>query len=310
MFHASCFMTRVAINGFGRIGMLTASRMSAKHPNLELVAVNDLVKPEISSTVKFFSEKDPSLLPWKELGIDIVLECSGFFTEIEGATKHLLAGARKVIISAPSDSLEIPTYLLGVNEKDYNSKKDTIISMGSCTTNAVAPMAKVLDKHFGVKNGFVNTVHSYTNSQNKTFPNWRIDPASKLSIIPSTTGATKTIEKCLPNLKGKLSGLSLRVPTEDVSIVEFIFLAKKKATSEQVNAVLEKASQGNQNILKFENKKLTSTDLRGSEYSSIIDGSLTQTFGKLIKVFAWYDNEWGYACRLAEMAEYIGKLSF
>ncbi|MFH0739486.1 MAG: type I glyceraldehyde-3-phosphate dehydrogenase [bacterium] len=300
-------MTRVAINGFGRIGMLAASRMSGQHPNLELVAVNDLVKPELSPAIKFFSEKDPTLLPWKELAIDIVLECSGFFTEIEGAKKHLQGGARKVIISAPSDSPEVATYLLGVNAEQY--KGEAIISMGSCTTNAVAPMAKVLDKAFGVKNGFVNTVHSYTNSQNKTFPNWRIDSASKLSIIPATTGATKTIEKCLPNLKGKLSGLSLRVPTEDVSIVEFVFLAKKKATSEQVNAVLEKVAS-NSNILKFENKKLISNDLRGSEHSSIIDGSLTQTFGKLIKVFAWYDNEWGYACRLAEMAEYIGKLSF
>ncbi len=298
-------MIKIAINGFGRIGMLTASRMSAKHPNLDLVAINDLVKPDLGYQVKFFSEKDPSNLPWKNLGIDIVLECSGFFTEIEGAKKHLTSGAKKVIISAPSDSPEVPTYLLGVNEKEYNPEEDHIISMGSCTTNAVAPMAKILDENFGVKNGFVNTIHSYTNSQNKLYPNWRTDLESNLSIIPSTTGATKTIEKCLPNLKGKLNGISLRVPTEDVSIVEFIFLAKKKATREQVNNVLEKASLANQNILKFENRKLISTDLRGSEYSSIIDGSLTQTFGKLIKVFAWYDNEFGYACRLAEMAEYV-----
>ncbi len=313
-------MIKIAINGFGRIGMLTASRMAANHPNLELVAVNDLSKPTLSPAVKVFSEKDPANLPWKDLGVDIVLECSGSFTEIDGAKKHLIAGAKKVIISAPSDSSEIPTYLLGVNEKSYNAEKDNIISMGSCTTNAVAPMAKVLDANFGVKNGFVNTVHSYTNSQNKIYPNWRSESAGKLSIIPSTTGATKTIEKCLPNLKGKLNGLSLRVPTEDVSIVEFVFLAKKKATVEQVNAVLQRAAEGTEflrgskelgsfqsQILKFENKKLISKDLRGSEYSSIIDGSLTQTFDKLIKVFAWYDNEFGYASRLATMAEYIGK---
>lgn len=300
-------MIKVAINGFGRIGELTAKRMQEKHPLLELVGVNDVaVNPtgsKASSGARFFTENDPANLPWKDLGVDIVLECSGFFTEIEGATKHLQGGARKVIISAPSESDEIPTYLLGVNAKDY--KGEAIISMGSCTTNAVAPMAKVLDKAFGVKNGFVNTVHSYTNSQNKTFPNWRQESASKLSIIPSTTGATKTIEKCLPNLKGKLNGLSLRVPTEDVSIVEFVFLAKKKATAEQVNEVLEKAAFGN--ILKFENKKLTSNDLRGSEFSSIVDGALTQTFDKLIKVFAWYDNEFAYCCRLSEMAEYLGQ---
>lgn len=317
---------KIAINGFGRIGQLTARRMLTKHPSLELVGVNDLtseieLKKQFQNDliygpvsvsldkVKFFQEKDPSLLPWKDLGVDIVLECSGFFTEAEGATKHLTAGAKKVIISAPSDSPEIPTYLLGVNEKEYNPKKDHIISMGSCTTNATAPIAKVLDENFGVKAGFVNTVHSYTNSQNKIYPNWRTDKASKLSIIPSTTGATKTIEKCLPNLKGKLNGLSLRVPTEVMSIVEFVFLAKKKATSQTINEILTKASQANElkNILKFENEKLISTDLKGSEYSSIIDGTLTQSFDKLIRVFAWYDNEWGYICRLGEMAEFIAQ---
>jgi len=308
--------TKIAINGFGRIGMLTARRMLEKHPSLELAAVNDLASQEnLKQTfgqqlsAKFFAEKDPANLPWKDLGIDIVLECSGFFTEIDGAKKHLMAGAKKVIISAPSDSEEVPTYLLGVNAEKYNPAKDNVISMGSCTTNAVAPVAKILDKHFGVKAGFVNTVHSYTNSQNKQYPNWRTDPASQLSIIPSTTGASKTVEKCLPQLKGKLNGLSLRVPTETVSIVEFVFQSKKKAVAQQVNEILRKAglSEAMKNILKFENKKLISSDLKASEYSSIVDGSLTQTFGKLIKVFAWYDNEFGYACRLAEMAEYIGQ---
>ncbi|MEK9153065.1 MAG: type I glyceraldehyde-3-phosphate dehydrogenase [Patescibacteria group bacterium] len=304
-------MTKIAINGFGRIGLLTAKRMLEKHPLLQLTAINDLAKQDFNG-VEFFAEKDPANLPWQELGIDIVLECSGFFTEIEGAKKHLSAGAGKVIISAPSDSEEIPTYLLGVNAEKYNPAQDKIISMGSCTTNAVAPMVKILDANFGIENGFINTVHSYTNSQNKLYPNWRTDPASQLSIIPSTTGATKTIEKCLPQLSGKLNGLSLRVPTETVSIVELVFLAKKKVTAEQVNEVLQKAadSQAMKNILKFENKKLISTDLKGSEYSSIIDGSLTQTLDKLVRVFAWYDNEFGYACRLAEMAEFITKLSF
>ena len=300
---------KIAINGFGRIGLLTARRMLEKHPLLQLVAVNDLVKPNLDAAIKIFAEKDPSNLPWRKLGVDIVLECSGYFTDFEGANKHIMAGASKVIISAPSDSENIPTYLLGVNAHDY--KGEPIISMGSCTTNAVALPAKILAKHFGVKAGFINTVHSYTNSQNKIFPNWRQDQASKLSIIPSTTGASKTVEKCLPQLAGKLAGLSLRVPTETVSIVEFVFLAKKKATAKQVNDVLARASQFAElkNFLSFSDKKIISSDIKNSPYSSIIDGGLTQAFGKLIRVFAWYDNEYGYACRLCELAERIMELS-
>jgi len=318
--------TKIAINGFGRIGQITAKCLLDSFPNLQITAVNDLTNeaelkkqfqndiiygpyPNVNKldSAKFFAEKDPANLPWKDLSIGIVLECSGFFTEIEGAKRHLAAGAKKVIISAPSDSEEIPTYLLGVNEEKYKPEKDHIISMGSCTTNAVAPVAKILDRAFGIKNGFVNTVHSYTNSQNKLYPNWRTDPAAKLGIIPSTTGATKTVEKCLPQLYGKLNGLSLRVPTETVSIVEFVFLAKKKTSADKVNDVLRKAAgAGNlKNILSFEDKKMISNDLKGSPYSGIVEGSLTQTFGKLIKVLVWYDNEWGYSCRLAEMAEYI-----
>jgi len=316
---------KIAINGFGRIGMLAARKMLEKYPFLELVAVNDLANEAELKAIfqndpvygafnqeikaKFLAEKDPLSLPWADSGVDIVLECSGFFTELEGAKKHLIAGAKKVLISAPSDSSEIPTYLLGVNEKEYDFQKDQIISMGSCTTNAVAPVAKILDRHFRIKAGFVNTVHSYTNSQNKQYPNWRTEPAGKLNIIPSTTGATRTVEKCLPQLKGKLNGLSLRVPTETVSIVEFVFLAEKSTTAENINQVLSEAAESEElkGILKFENKKLISNDLKGSSYSSIVDGCLTQVFDGLIKVLIWYDNEWGYACRLAEMAEYVGR---
>lgn len=317
--------TKIAVNGFGRIGMLTTKQILDKHPCLEVVAVNDLAekvrlnrffqndpvygvyKKKIKAI--FFRGKNPARLPWKKLGVDIVLECSGFFTEIEGAQSHLAAGAKKVIISAPSDSDEIPTYLLGVNEKGYNSKKDNIISMGSCTTNAVAPIAKVLDKYLGIKKGFVNTVHSYTNSQNKLYPHWRTDRVSKLSIIPSTTGATKTVEKCLPQLKGKLNGLSLRVPVETVSIVEVILQVKKPTTAPKLNQILSAASKTKElrSILKFETRKLVSNNLKGSSYSAIIDANLTQAFGDLVKVLAWYDNEYGYVCRLAEMAGYIGK---
>ncbi len=316
---------KIAINGFGRIGMLAARKMLEKYPFLELVAVNDLANEAELKAIfqndpvygafnqeikaKFLAEKDPLSLPWADSGVDIVLECSGFFTELEGAKKHLIAGAKKVLISAPSDFSEIPTYLLGVNEKEYDFQKDQIISMGSCTTNAVAPVAKILDRHFRIKAGFVNTVHSYTNSQNKQYPNWRTEPAGKLNIIPSTTGATRTVEKCLPQLKGKLNGLSLRVPTETVSIVEFVFLAEKSTTAENINQVLSEAAESEElkGILKFENKKLISNDLKGSSYSSIVDGCLTQVFDGLIKVLIWYDNEWGYACRLAEMAEYVGR---
>ncbi|MDD5146882.1 MAG: type I glyceraldehyde-3-phosphate dehydrogenase, partial [Candidatus Pacebacteria bacterium] len=185
---------------------------------------------------------------------------------------------------------------------------DHIVSMGSCTTNAVAPLAKILDEKFGIKNGFVNTVHSYTNSQNKAYPNWRTDSAAKLSIIPSTTGATKTVEKCLPNLRGRLNGLSLRVPTETVSIVEFVFASSEETTPQKVNEALQKASQSEalKNILFFEVKRLISNDLKGSPYSGVVDANLTQAFGNLVKVLIWYDNEWGYACRLAEMADYVG----
>jgi len=212
-------MIKIAINGFGRIGALTAKRMLEKHPFLQLAAVNDLANEENLKqsfgqqlNAKFFAEKDPANLPWKDLGIDLVLECSGFFTEIDGAKKHLLAGAKKVIISAPSDSPEIPTYLLGVNAEKYNPAQDDMISMGSCTTNAVAPVAKILDKHFGVKAGFINTTHSYTNSQNKQYPNWRADPASQLSIFLQPPERAKPWKNVCPNSKASSMGFLCECP--------------------------------------------------------------------------------------------------
>jgi len=317
---------KIAINGFGRIGMLTARRMLTEHLSLELVGINDLVnegdlKKQFQKdivygsfeknldNVKFFQEKDPLNLPWGNLGVDIVLECSGFFTDIEGAKKHLMAGAKKVIISAPSNSVEIPTYLLGVNQKDYNPESDAVISMGSCTTNAVAPVIKILDENLGIENGFINTVHSYTSSQNKIYPNWRTDKASKLSIVPSTTGATKTVEKCLPNLQGKLNGLSLRVPTETGSMVELVLKVKKALSLEEINNILEKASQAEslRGILKVESGKQNSSNIKGSSYSAIVQIDLTQVLEDLVRVMIWYDNEFGYACRLAEITDYIGE---
>lgn len=313
--------TNIAINGFGRIGLLTTRAILSKYPNLKIIAVNDLSSEEkllkqlrfdelygkfsLPLKVNFFSEKNPAKLAWGKLGIDLVLECTGFFTEKETAQKHLLAGAKKVIISAPSNTA--PTYLLGVNFEKYKGEK--IISMGSCTTNAAAPILKVLENKFGVEKCFLNTVHSYTQGQNKIYPNWRKDKAANLSIIPHTTGASKSIEKALPCLKGKIIGLALRVPTATVSIVDLTILLKKKATTQRINQALKQASLKSplKGILKVstENEQFISTNLKGSEFSSIIQANLTQANGNLVRVLSWYDNEWAYACRLAEMATHL-----
>lgn len=318
-------MTKVAINGFGRIGQLTLKRILDKHPNLNVVAVNDLASEKILKRIfandpiygiykkqvraSFFREKDPAKLPWKKLGIDVVIESSGFFRDKKGAGKHLLAGAKKVIISASSKSESVPIYVLGVNADRIGKEK--IIAMGSCTTNAVCPVAKVLDEKFGIKKGFINTVHSYTVAQNKVYPNWQNKKASELSIIPATTGATKSVEKCLPRLKGKLNGLALRVPTATVSIVDFVVQVKKLTTAKQVNNVLRSASEsrGLKGILKVETKQMNSRDYKANSHSSIVDANLTQVSGNLVKVFIWYDNEYGYVCRLAEFTELISDLS-
>lgn len=336
-------MIKVAINGFGRIGRPTFRRILDKHPELEVVAVNDLAPPEtlahllrydslygiydkrvkfyedellIDGTaggkkVKVFAEAEPEKLPWKKLDIDIVLECTGRFTDLEGAKKHLAAGAEKVIISAPAKSEEIPIYLLGVNHQNYNPKKDDIISMGSCTTNCLAPVAKILDEKFEIEKGFMTTVHSYTNDQrilDLAHQDLRRARAATLNIIPTTTGATETVEKCLPGLKGKLDGLALRVPTPTVSIVDFVCQVKKETTAEEVNYLLKKASAREElrGILGVEDAPLVSSDYKGNSYSAIVDSLSTMAKGNLIKVLVWYDNEWGYACRLAEMAEYVG----
>jgi len=317
---------KIAINGFGRIGQLTAKRILDKHPKLEIVAINDLrnknvllkdfAKDFVYGTYNkklkalFFKEKDPSRLPWKDQGIDVVIESSGFFRDKKGASKHLLAGAKRVVITASGKSEEIPTYVLGTNTKKGVSNKEKIVSMASCTTNAVCPVAKVLDKEFGIKNGFINTIHSYTVSQNKIYPNWQNKNASELSIIPATTGATKSVEKCLPQLKGKLNGLALRVPTATVSIVDFVVEVKKKTTTKQVNSVLEKASRTKEleGILKVEARPLLSRDYIADTHSSIVDANLTQVFGNLVKVLIWYDNEYGYATRIPEFIEFIEEI--
>lgn len=333
-------MIKIAINGFGRIGRLAFRNILDQHPKLQLVAINDLTDSKTlahlfkydssygiySKDVGFdaeniivggkkyrvFAEKDPANLPWGNLGVDVVLECTGFFTDYEGNLKHLNAGAKKVIISAPTkDTEKVNTFVLGVNEKKYNSKKDHIISNGSCTTNCLAPLAKVLEDNFGVEQSFVGTVHSYTNSQrllDLPAKNIREARAAALSIIPSTTGAAKAIFQTIPSLKNKISGYALRVPTPVVSIADFTAILKRKTTVLEINDIFRKESKNKlKGILGVSDEKLVSIDYKGNPLSATVDSELTLVQGNLVKVTAWYDNEWGYTCRLVEMAEYVTK---
>jgi len=336
---------KVAINGFGRIGRAAFRRILDNHPALEVVAINDLTDPKtlahllrydslygiyqkpvkatenailIDGTregrqIQVFAESDPVNLPWKKMKVDVVLECTGRFTNFEGAKKHLTAGAKMVIISAPSDDPEkIPSYILGVNEVKFNPKKDNIIDMGSCTTNCLAPIAKVLNEKFKIIKGFMTTVHSYTNDQrilDLPHKDLRRARAAALNIIPTTTGAARAIGRVIPELNGKLDGLALRVPTPTVSILDLVCEVGKKTVAEEINYTFKKASQKKEleGILGIEDALLVSSDYRGNSFSAIVDASLTMANDNLIKVIAWYDNEWGYSCRLAELAEFIGK---
>lgn len=337
MIFAHCFMIKIAINGFGRIGR-PSFKIAFEREDVEIVAINDLTdiktsthllkydssygryerevfadeeKSEIvidGTIVKYFSESDPVKLPWKELGVDIVLECTGAFEDKEAAGKHLVAGAKKVILSAPAKD-DTPVFILGINENEYNG--ENIISNGSCTTNCLAPIIKVLDDNFGLDKGFMTTTHSYTNDQrllDLPHRDLRRARAAALNIIPTTTGAAKTVGKVIKHLDGKLDGISLRVPTPVVSIVDFICNIEKNSSVEEINKAFEDASQnGLRGILGIEKEKLVSMDFKGDPRSSIVDLSLTMVNGNLVKVVGWYDNEWGYSNRLVEMAEYISK---
>lgn len=319
-------MIKVAINGFGRIGRPVFRRILDNHPDLQVVAINDLTDNEtLAHLLKYDSiygrydkridcamltEKDPEKLPWKKLEVDIVLECTGLFTDFEGAKKHIKAGAKKVIISAPGKDPEIPGFVLGVNEEKFNPKKDIIVDMGSCTTNCLAPIAKILNDNFKIKKGFMTTIHSYTNDQrilDLPHKDLRRARAAALNLIPTTTGAAKAIGKIIPELEGKLDGISIRVPTPTVSILDLIVEVEKPTTKEKVNATFKKAAKLLKGILRVEEEPLVSTDFIGDTYSAIVDASQTMVQDNLIKVLAWYDNEYGYACRLAEFAEYVGK---
>jgi len=326
---------KIAINGFGRIGR-PSLKIAFANENMEVVAINDLgdlktaahlLKYDSSygrydkdvaiddknseliidgTRIKFLSEPDPEKLPWKKLGVDVVLECTGVFEDKEKAGKHIKAGAKKVVLSAPAKD-DTPVFLLGVNENEYDGEE--IISNGSCTTNCLAPMIKVLDDKFGVEKGFMTTTHSYTNDQrvlDLPHKDLRRARAAALNIIPTTTGAAKTVGKVIKHLEGKLDGISLRVPTPVVSIVDFICTLKKEATTEEINAAFKEFSQNEmKGVLAVSDESLVSMDFKGDMHSAIVDLPLTMVNGNLAKVVGWYDNEWGYSNRLVELAEYI-----
>ncbi len=335
-------MKKVAINGFGRIGRPTLKIILKDHPELKVVAINDLTDTKtlahllkydsvyrnydakVSSTensivveesgkineIKVSAEKDPASLPWGKMDIDIVLECTGQFTDLESAKKHLAAGAKMVIISAPAKDKAVPSYILGVNEEKFDPKKDKIVDMGSCTTNCLAPIAKVLNENFGIIHGFMTTAHSYTNDQkilDLPHKDLRRARAAAINIIPTTTGAAKAIGKAIPELEGKLGGIAFRVPTPTVSILDLIVQVEKPTTVQGINDAFKKASQKFSGILKVSEDQLVSSDFIGDSHSAIVDLPLTMVKNDIVKVVGWYDNEWGYACRLAEFAEYVSK---
>jgi glyceraldehyde 3-phosphate dehydrogenase len=329
-------MTRVAINGFGRIGRQYLKAMIERHPDLEVVAINDLADPkmnallfkhdsnygnykgEVSSTadaiivdghtLKVLAERDPSKLPWKALDIDIVIESTGFFTDATKAKAHIDAGAAYVIISAPAKN-EDKTIVLGVNEGEFDPEKHHIISNASCTTNGLAPVAKVLNDEFGIEKGFLTTIHSYTNSQ-KVLDVTSDDPrdarAAAENIVPHDTGAAKAVALVIPALKGKFTGMAFRVPTPTVSVVDFTATLGREVTKDEVNAAFKRASEGSlKGIMAYTEEPLVSMDFKGDEHSTIVSGIDTIVLGNMVKIVSWYDNEWGYACRLADITAFV-----
>jgi len=334
--------TKVGINGFGRIGRLVLRAALAKQSKeLDIVAVNDLpvgtktlahllkydsnfgtlsVDVEAGDdalivngrTIKVLSAKSPAEIPWKEYGAEIVIESTGVFTDKEKCIGHMQnGGAKKVIITAPAKGQDI-TVVMGVNDKNYDPKKHNLISNASCTTNCLAPMAKVLLDNFGIKSGLMTTIHSYTNDQrilDLPHKDLRRARAAAVSMIPTSTGAAKAIGEVLPELKGKLDGLAIRVPTPDVSLTDLTCVIEKEATAESVNAAFKKASEGElKGILQYLSVPLVSKDFYGSSYSCIFDAELTKVIdGTLVKLMGWYDNEWAYSCRVVDLAEFIIK---
>jgi len=328
---------KVAINGFGRIGRMTA-RVLLSNSNIELTAINDLSDNKTlahlfkydsihmayrgtvetqngdikidNQLIRIFAEKDPTKLPWKKLEIDVVLECTGKFLDVKGATQHLDAGARKIILSAPpKDKEEIKSFVIGVNDQFLNSD-EKIISNASCTTNNAAPMLKILDDSFGIESAYVTTVHSYTGDQNihdAPHRDLRRARAAAVSIIPTTTGAAKALNDVLPHLKGKIGGAGIRVPVANGSLTDITCILKKAISVEEINKAFRTASQSTmKSILEYTEDPIVSIDIVDNPHSCIFDSQLTSVLGTMAKVVGWYDNEIGYSNRLAELAEKIG----
>ena len=329
---------KVGINGFGRIGR-NVLRTALADPNLEFVAVNDLTDPKTlahllkydsvlgnlphkisagadsisidGKTIKVFKEKDPAALPWESVGAQVVIESTGRFTDANEAKKHLRGTVKKVIISAPAKNEDV-TLVMGVNHDKYDAAKHHIISNASCTTNCLAPIAKVVNDNFSIVSGTMTTIHSYTNDQViLDFPHkdLRRARAAAINMIPTSTGAAKALKLVIPEMAGKLDGFAMRVPTPNVSVVDLVAYCEKKATKEEVNAALKKASESGplKGYLGYEEGELVSMDFRGDSRSSIVDAPMTLVVGgNLIKVISWYDNEWGYSCRVRDLINFMG----
>lgn len=332
--------TRVGINGFGRVGRQSFKAMIERYPrDLEVVALNDLTDTktnahllkydstygrfpgEIETTpdslivnghsIKVLSQRDPAQIPWADLGVELVIESTGLFTDADKAAAHLRAGAKKVIISAPAKGEDI-TIVLGVNEGMYDPAKHRIISNASCTTNCLAPTAKVLNDAFGIERGLMDTIHSYTNDQrilDVVHKDLRRARTAGVNIIPTTTGAARALALVIPELKGRFDGMSLRVPTVTVSVVDFVATIRKEATKESINEAFKQAAAGPlKGILDYTEEPLVSSDFRGDSHSSIVDGlSTMMSGGNMVKVLAWYDNEWGYSCRIADLTHFLAQ---
>ena len=331
---------RVAINGFGRIGR-NFFRASYNDPNIEIVALNDLTDSQTlahlltydsvhgtfqadvqhtpdslivnGKTIRIFAIKDPKALPWKELNIDFVIESTGRFTDRQSAGQHLDAGAARVIISAPAKDPD-NTIVLGVNESTYNPQKHKIISNASCTTNCLAPLSKIILEEFGIKHAFMTTVHSFTNDQqllDLPHKDLRRARAASLSMIPTSTGAAKALHLVIPELKGKIDGMAIRVPTPNVSLIDLSAEVEKDCDAATVNAAFKQAAEGSlKGYLQVSEAPIVSTDLNGSPYSATLDAPLTSVLDKrLVKVFAWYDNEWGYSCRVRDLVTFLAQQS-
>lgn len=333
-------MTRVAINGFGRIGRLVLRAFLKYHPDIEVVAINDLTDAktlaylfkydsvhkifdgEVShdeehiivngKKIRIFAQKDPEALPWKDLAVEYVVEATGIFRTKEKAGKHLKAGARKVVLTVPAKDDVDATIVMGVNHRDLKAS-DVIVSNASCTTNCLAPVAKVLHDHFGIDNGLMTTIHSYTNDQNildLPHSDLRRARAAAMSMIPTSTGAAKAIGLVIPELNGKLDGLAVRVPTPDGSLVDLCVNLNREASKEEINAAMKEAANSYlKGFLMYSDEPIVSIDIVGNPHSSIFDAGGTYVKGKMVKILSWYDNEWGYSCRVTDLVKYMSGLA-